>query len=60
MKLLLTIAMAAAALVLGSCDQHNWEDTVDENGNVTQKGTKRLFEAHGAEEGKDQDGEAAH
>lgn len=59
MKFFLTLITAVAAIALGSCDRHQWEDTV-EDGEVVEQGTKRLFQAHGDEEGKDQDGEAAH
>lgn len=61
----LCLSAAAIAFALASCERHSWEDVEDENGVVTEKGTKRLYkehedhaEGHGghAEEG-DQDGD---
>ena len=42
----LCFLISAFALVLGACESHSWEDVKDEDGNVTEKGTKRLFETH--------------
>ena len=43
----LSLLIAAVALVLTQCERHSWEDVKDADGNLTEKGTKRLFEAHG-------------
>ena len=42
----LCLFISAFALVLGACESHSWEDQKDEEGNVIEKGTKRLFETH--------------
>lgn len=48
----LSLILAAFSLVLGACERHTWED-VDQNkdGVIDQneKGTKRLYAAHGEE-----------
>jgi len=43
----LSLLIAATALVLAQCERHSWEDVKDADGNLTEKGTKRLFEGHG-------------
>lgn len=45
----LCLSVAAFAFALGACERHSWEDVKDEDGNLTEKGTKRLFEEHGEE-----------
>lgn len=45
----LFLSAAALAFVLGSCERHSWEDKTDEDGNVVQKGTKRLYEEKGGD-----------
>lgn len=58
----LCLPIFVLALVLGACERHTWEDQKDEDGHVTQKGTKRLYEGHGEhggaheEHGGDQEG----
>ena len=47
----LSLLISAFALSLGACERHSWEDQKDENGIVTEKGTKRLYPAHHAEGG---------
>lgn len=47
----LCFLISAFALVLGACESHSWEDVKDEEGKVTEKGTKRLFASHDAHEG---------
>ena len=51
----LSLLIAAVAIVLTQCERHSWEDVTDEHGHVTEKGTKRLFEAHGAHGGEGAD-----
>jgi hypothetical protein len=51
----LCLSAAAITFALGSCERHSWEDVTDEDGNVTEKGTKRLYKEHA--EGHDQDGD---
>ena len=51
----LSLLIAAFALSLGACERHSWEDQKDENGIVTEKGTKRLFPAHGEHGGQEGD-----
>ena len=49
---LLSLSAAILALALGSCERHSWEDKTDENGNVVEQGTKRLYqEKEGAADG---------
>ncbi len=56
----LSLLIAVFALVLTQCERHSWEDVKDADGNVTEKGTKRLFEAHGdGHEGDAHGGEGA-
>jgi hypothetical protein len=52
----LCLSVAAFAFALGACERHSWEDVKDEDGNLTEKGTKRLFEEHGHEEGAGHEG----
>ena len=47
----LSLLIAAVALVLTQCERHSWEDVKDADGNLTEKGTKRLFESHGDQGG---------
>lgn len=54
----LSLLIALLALSLGACERHSWEDQVDENGIVTEKGTKRLFPAHEHDAGHDAHGGA--
>ena len=60
---LLCLSAAAFALVLGSCERHSWEDVTDEDGNVTEKGTKRLYKEKKGEDGSghsEGDGDSDH
>ena len=54
----LFLLIATFALGLGACERHSWEDQKDENGIVTEKGTKNLFTKHGTDGGGH--GAAAH
>jgi hypothetical protein len=54
----LSLLIAATALVLAQCERHSWEDVKDADGNLTEKGTKRLFEGHGDHSGDTHDAEA--
>ena len=56
----LSLLISAFALSLGACERHSWEDQKDENGIVTEKGTKRLYPAHHAEGADHGAGEEAH
>ena len=56
----LSLLIAAFALSLGACERHSWEDQKDENGIVTEKGTKRLFSAHHSEGGAHGAGKESH
>ena len=48
---------AVLALALGSCERHSWEDKTDEDGNVVEQGTKRLYKEDAA---KDDHGDSDH
>lgn len=54
----LSLLIAALALVLTQCERHSWEDVKDADGNLTEKGTKRLFPVHEKKEGGHGDGHA--
>ena len=52
----LSLLIAAVALVLTQCERHSWEDVKDADGNLTEKGTKRLFPVHAEKGGGHEDG----
>jgi hypothetical protein len=51
---ILSLAVLALAFLFTSCERHTWEDN-DANGDgiisESEKGTKRLYEAHGDHDG---------
>ena len=52
---LLSLSAAILALALASCERHSWEDKVDENGNVVEQGTKRLYQEKEGDQGEEGD-----